>query len=348
MKKLLWVFTKKSTFVEKDIQLLSDEFFINEFHFVNFPKYKTIGSLFKLFFHLLIHKYDLIVCQFAGYQSFIPAIFYKLFKSKLLIIVGGTDCASIPEINYGNFNKKMLSFVTKFSLKNCSYISAVDESLIYQKYEYDSKYSNQGIKYFIPDIKTPMNVIYNGYNAEKWKCSINQLKEKNTFLTVAAGSDIVTLKRKGIDLIFEIVDYFPECKFIIIGLPDNFSLLRMKKNIITVPFLENKKLIEYYCKSEFYFQLSLMEGFPNALCEAMLCGCIPIVSNVAAMPKIVGNSGFILMKRDKKMLIEIITTALNSDKKSLSLKARKQIENNYTEDKRKKELSKLINDLVNS
>jgi glycosyltransferase involved in cell wall biosynthesis len=51
----------------------------------------------------------------------------------------------------------------------------------------------------------------------------------------------------------------------------------------------------------FYAQLSLSEGMPNALCEAMLCGCIPLVSNVASMPSIIADHGRVLRKRDAEL-----------------------------------------------
>lgn len=346
MKNILWIYTKRSTFVEKDIRLVSDNFKIYEFEFLNRPKYCALLSMIKLFFHLLVNlkKYDLYVCQFAGYQSFVPSIFYYFFKKKLLIIVGGTDCVSIPKINYGNFNKKLLGWVTKFSFNHCSHITAVDETLVFQKYEYDDSIGNQGIKQFVPNIKTPISVIYNGYDSAKWHRTFE--KVNNTFITVAAGSDLVTLYVKGIDIIYEVADFFPQCHFTIIGLPKGFDKFGNKKNITTLPFIQNNQLIDFYSKSEFYLQLSLTEGFPNALCEAMLCECIPIVSNVAAMPKIVGDAGFVLLKRDKKELINLIQKAIQSDKNYLSKKARERIMNNFSENNRKLEMLHLLENIM--
>lgn len=343
MRKVLWIYTKKSSFVDKDIRLCKTEFDIEEFKFTNTPKWYTIVSLIKLLIHLLINRYDIIVCQFAGYQSLLPSLLNRICKTKVLIIAAGTDCVSIPIINYGNFNKKLLSWVTKYSFKNCSYISVVDETLVYQKYTYDTRISDQGIKHFIPDIKTPISVIHYGYDSKKW--FRNRPKKRNTFLTVTAGTDAVSLKRKGIDMIYTIANRFPECTFIIIGLPAHFTLYEKKNNVLTIPFIPNDKLIDYYSEAEFYLQLSLMEGFPNALCEAMLCECIPIVSNVASMPKIVGKSGFILKKRNEHSLIELINDALVCNREELSSLARKQILN-YPEEKRKQELNNLIEKII--
>jgi glycosyltransferase involved in cell wall biosynthesis len=342
MKKLLWIYTNRSSFVEKDIRLMKDFFEINEFHFKHDSVFITVLSFIRLFIHLAFVKYELMVCQFAGYQSFIPSVFYKIFKRNLLIIVGGTDCASIPEINYGNFNRKILGRVTAFSLKNCSYITAVDETLLFQEYTYDSRISNQGIRYFVPDIKTPMNVIYNGYDPEIW--FRNREKKSNTFITVNTG--ISAIKRKGIDMIFEVSDDFPDCRFIIIGLDKFKSPFKEKPNVELFRFIPNHELINYFSSSEFYLQLSLMEGFPNALCEAMLCECIPIVSNVAAMPKIVGDAGFVLKRRDVHELKKLIKDALNSDKATMAKKARQRIQENFTEERRKSELKSLIESII--
>ncbi len=344
--KILWIYTKKSSFVEKDIQLLSDVYDVDEFSFNNTTGIKLLLSAVKQFLYLLIKnkKYKSYVCQFGGYQSILPAIFGKVFRIPFLIITGGTDCVSFPALNYGNFRKQPLKSITSLSYQLCSHISPVDESLIFQNYTYDTQFTNQGIKYFLPNLKTPLTVIYNGYSKEKW----HAISEKKiySFITVSAGYNQINIYRKGIDLIYEVAEYFPECTFTIIGIPNDFNLFPKKDNIITIPFTANNELITYYSKSEFYLQLSIIEGFPNALCEAMLCECIPIVSNVAAMPKIITNSGFILAKRDVTLLKNTIQQAIQCDKSVLSKLARKRIADNYTEEIRKNKLTELINTMI--
>jgi glycosyltransferase involved in cell wall biosynthesis len=68
-----------------------------------------------------------------------------------------------------------------------------------------------------------------------------------------------------------------------------------------------------------------MEGFPSAPCEAMLCECVPITSNVAALPHIVGDTGFILTKKNPDELETLMRTALNSDVTALGKRARQRI-----------------------
>lgn len=339
-KKILWIYTKKSSFVQRDINLISEEFHISEFKFVNIPKIYTVISLIRLFFHLILNikKYDLLITQFAGYQSLVPSLITVFFKKKSIIIVGGADCVGISSIKYGNFNKFLLSIVTKFSLKNCSHIIAVDDSLVFQKYTYIENIGNQGIKYFIPDMKTSYSVIHYGFDPEKWF----RYKDPQpySFLTVSAVDNVAHFYRKGIDLIIELAKKFPYCTFTIIGLDKNLvnSEIENLLNIHVVSFVNYDSLIEYYNNAMYYLQLSMMEGFPSAPCEAMLCECVPIVSNVAAMPQIVGDSGFILKHKDIYELVNLVQEALKSDWNVLSKKARNRIIENYPHTKRKRAL----------
>jgi glycosyltransferase involved in cell wall biosynthesis len=133
---------------------------------------------------------------------------------------------------------------------------------------------------------------------------------------------------------------------VIIGVPQSFVFENKPDNVICFPPVKNEELISHYNRATYYLQLSMAEGFPNALCEAMLCGCVPIVSDVASMPEIVSDSGFVLKKKSKSLLSELIKNVIDSDVKQLSLLARKRIEENYTEENRKEKLLKLIAELI--
>ena len=74
----------------------------------------------------------------------------------------------------------------------------------------------------------------------------------------------------------------------------------LPENVKFLGKLTPDELKKYYNKTQFYLQLSNFEGFGVAICEAMLCKCVPIVSDVNFLPEIIGDSGFVLRKRDKK------------------------------------------------
>ena len=87
----------------------------------------------------------------------------------------------------------------------------------------------------------------------------------------------------------------------------------------------------------FYLQLSLSEGFPNALCEAMLCGCIPIVSDVSSMPGIVADKGLVVKHRRVDDVVAVLEQALligATGRDQRSTEARVRIVDHFTSVKR--------------
>jgi len=148
---------------------------------------------------------------------------------------------------------------------------------------------------------------------------------------------------KGGDLILQLARKFPECKFYIAGTDKSAFLKTDIRNLIFLGKLSAIELRNYYNKCTFYFQLSIFEGFGCALSEAMLCGCIPIGSSVNIIPEIIGNSGFILGKKDITGLENIIRKVLMiENKNTLRKMARERIKNNYNIKKREQELVSLI------
>jgi glycosyltransferase involved in cell wall biosynthesis len=326
------------------MQFLSERFDLVTFNFKSDSRLGIIGLFFRQFFFLLRHIFssELVVCQFAGFHSLLPGIFARLSGRSYLVIVGGTDCVSFPSIRYGNFHKPLLAFFTRNSYRLCHHISPVHGSLIEYEYTYQDKdFPRQGILYFVPGLKKKFTVIYNGYDPEVWKpCAP---KKKGRFIMLLGFYRHFTFALKGVDLVREAAAAFPGNEFIIIGMPE----METKKhdfpaNVKLTPFIDNRELPALLSSAEFYLQLSISEGFPNAICEAMLCGCTPIGSKVAAIPDIVGNTGFILEKRDAGLLKELLQKALDDPQRSTRGEdARARVAALYTEEERKNKLLKL-------
>ncbi|HSY75386.1 MAG TPA: glycosyltransferase family 4 protein, partial [Bacteroidia bacterium] len=300
----------------------------------------------KLFLLRNIWSADLLVCEFAAYQSYLPALYGWLFGKPCLIVVGGTDAHYFPGIGYGNWQKRFLKTFTAESFKLCTHIAPKHKSLMFSEYHYDeTEPKQQGIYARLPNLKTPYTEIPNGYDAVKWKCILP--KKKNTFITVTGGLEYSFQQSlKGIDLILEVAPLFPECEFIILGAESPDILPKQLPNVKAIPPVKNDELIAIFSGCEYYMQLSMAEGFPNSICEAMLCECIPIGSEVFSIPEIIGDSGFVLKKRDVNLLRQLIGDALLADKAALMKKARARIADNYTLAQRTEKLSALCANLV--
>lgn len=345
---ILFFYPNPSTFVKKDIGFLQEKYNVVSSGFMPKKKAFTFLLLIKQFFFVLfkIGKCKIVLCKFSSYHSFVPALMAKIFNKPFVLINGGTDCVSFPSINYGNFNKSLQGKFTKWTYKLSTHIVTLHQNLVEYDYNYqDNDFPKQGFAYHIKNLNNPISEIYNGYNSEKW--FKNSEKIPNSFTTVAYGiGNERTNYLKGIDLIIDIAPEFPNCKFYLIGANDEFIEQNKVENIIAIHSISSEQLIEYYSKSEFYLQLSISEGFPNSLCEAMLCECIPIGSDVGAIPFIIDDTGFVLKKKDTNQLKELIEKALSSNKTELQIKARNRIAENFTEEKRKEKLLNLIESLI--
>ncbi len=340
-KNLIFIYPKLYTFIQTEIKLLSDEFNLVS---INQNWERKILLPFNLirqviFLVINIRKVDTILISFGGYWSFFPALFSNLLGKKVAIVMHGTDCVSFPEIEYGNLRNPILSFVTKKSLQWASIILPVSESLVYTENNYySSKTLRFGYNYHLSNIKTPYKVIHNGLNVLDWVRDNEIIRNKTSFVTVLGKGKI---KIKGVDLIIEVASRFPNSIFYLAGI-ENVKGYNIPKNIICKGRLTPEELKVLFNQSQFYLQLSNTEGFGVALCEAMLCECIPLVSDVNFLPTIVGDSGFVLKKRNSDMLVDLINMALNSDIIHLEQKARKRIKDNFSVNKRKKMLLSVL------
>lgn len=349
MARILLIATAASSFVLQDIKSLKEKHHVKLLLFRSYPKWRAAFEFIRHHFILLftLHRYQLIICQFAGYHSFFPVLFGKFFRIPVLIICGGTESVSFPSICYGNFHKKLLGWFTAYSLRHATHLAPKHPTLIDYAYTFDkSQPSRQGIKAFIKDFNTPFTIIPNGYDAEAFFPS--GTKTHSSFLTVAAGIELpFTIPLKGIDLILQIASLLPESTFTIAGCPEKFSPPVSPPNLEWVFIKDKNHLLQLYRSHEYYLQVSMSEGFPNAVCEAMLCGCIPITSDVNALPDIVGDTGFMIHHRSAEELRTAIAAALKADRTFLAIKARQRIMTLFPLSARKEKLLKLADELIN-
>ncbi len=348
-KKILYICPSKSTFILRDIQILREDFEVIEGFFKVSNKKRVPLEFIKQFFFLLrnIRKVEGVFCHFAGYSSLIPAFLGKIFKKPCFIIVAGNDASKFPDFHYGNYTRKLLGFATSQSLRMAKHILPVHESLYYQPYDYyESGAPAQGYSHFVPRAKNiPYTAIYYGYDTNQFKIQKNSNRVKNSFLTIGNLSDPYSFKRKGYDLILEVAKLHPDCTFTLVGW-DRKMKLDTTPNIKLLPFMNQMEVIDIFSKNVFYFQLSIMEGFPNALAESMLCGCIPIGSNVSGIPYIIKDTGFILKHHSVSELSDIITETKTLTKEELefkSIKANQRVAQEFTFENRKTKLIQVLN-----
>lgn len=340
--KILYIYPEPSTFIQKDINFLSGRYEVIVPGHTWKSKIATPLNFLRQTVFLIWHlrRSKAVYVMFGGYWSFLPALFGKITGKPVYIIPGGTDCVSFPSLKYGSLRKPVMRTFIKWSFRLCTGLLPVDGSLVESDYMFHqgSGHSRQGYKHFFPEINTPFRVIYNGFDPDFFS-SDPESKIADTFITVASVTSMMRFRVKGIDLLLFLAGQFSHCKFRVIGISDDVKrqLGPIPSNVTMHPFMPREQFRTLLAESQFVLQLSVSEGFPNALCEAMLCHCIPVGSAVGAIPVIIGETGFLVKSPDRDYLrirFEEILSADSLKRRELGLKARQRIAENFHISKR--------------
>lgn len=320
-KRVILVYPNMSSFVKQDKEILQKHFDIE------IVKWRGKKDILKIFYGVI--NSDITFSWFATDHAFVTVLFSRLFRKKSIVIVGGGDVAYVPDLNYGQFTfKRYKKFLTKYALKHASKAFVVDLSLKEDAIK-NAKVDGRNIEY-----------IPTGYDSNYWK---PQGEKDNIVLTVA-GINKSIVKRKGLEIFVKAASHFPNMKFVLVGKHIDNSIGHLKSiatsNVEFTGFVPDEELLNWYQKAKVYCQLSRYEGLPNALCEAMLCECVPVGTEHCGIPTAIGDSGFYAPFGDVKATANAIKKALNN--LELGKKARERIKKEFTIERREKELIREI------
>jgi glycosyltransferase involved in cell wall biosynthesis len=342
--------TSNAGFILTDQKILEKHFSVKPYPINNRNGISYIISLIKMTLFLLLNgkKAAIYFIRFADWHTALLTLFKKLYRKKLVIVVGGFDAFHLPEYAYGVYHRKFRGWCAKYSLRNATLILPNSPCLIENTNTYaSSRPISGGIKHFVPTIKGEIKVVYNGFDTNFWTTD-NTIEKKNIVITVARVNTLRNFYLKGVDSFIELASRLPAYKFRIIGLNREF----LSKNSISVPdnldvieFLPPHELLKFYQEAKVFCLLSLTEGMSNVLCEAMLCECVPVGSNVTFIPEIIGDSGYIIDHRNIEEMKDKVEAALKSNP-SMGKLAKQRILENYSFEIREKALIKIIEELL--
>jgi len=323
---VLFVYSSFQSFVKKDFEILKNHFILKE------VKWQGKRDIFKILSGVLWS--DITYSWFASDHAFITVLLSRLFKRKSIVIVGGVDAAYVPEINYGRFTQGFFKRkMTVFALKHASKVLVVDPSLKDDVIK-NAKVDGKNIEY-----------VPTGYDPDYWK---SKAKKENIVLTVGGVVDSV-VKRKGFKTFVKAAEHIPNLKFVIVGKHIDSSVNALKEisknNVEFTGFVSDEELLRWYQKSKVYCQLSRYEGLPNALCEAMLCECVPVGTKNCGIPTAIGKTGFYVKYNAEKETADAISKALKNQ--NFGKKARDRIKTNFPLNSRETKLLKIIKSLIN-
>jgi len=274
-----------------------------------------------------VRKCRVVYTWKAGWHSLIALIIARIYRKKIVVAAGGHDVASIPEIDYGAFADGHFlreGLPARVVLNHADVILAISKSACGEIYR---RANPKRVK-----------VVYCGASPDMFAVG----KKKEEMVVTVSALSWENVRRKGVDRFVIAARYF-NIPFVVIGkfVDDSIEYLRSiaPENVVFTGYIEDDELANWLQRAKVYAQLSKHEGFGISVAEAMLCGCIPVVTRVYALPEVVGDAGFYASDA-----VEAITNALGAPE-SLGIEARERILRLFSLDKREKELVKIIKEV---
>lgn len=344
--RILYCFPRISTFIQRDITELSKRFDVHVHNLDATPSWKLPFRLVHQFVWLVRNKAwkrDCI-CHFSGYHALLPAWLCR----RTFIILAGSDCASIPAIRYGNHARLLMGRATCWAAAHATRLLPVHGSLMYRVQHFSNTVpAEQGLLAFGPRIATPWTVVPYGFDAGFWIPGAAAKRNPELFICVPgpATPNNKLHRLKGVDVVLAIAERLPQAHFLVVGVAEPVTYAQVSANVSFRPHLDRESLRDLYRAASFHLQLSRSEGMPNALCEAMLCGCIPVVSAISSMPEIVRGIGFIQEHDDPDQGAALCNIALNlsaAERTERSNAARERIVRKYPLERRSDQVNQLL------
>ena len=271
------VYNHPGRWINNDLDLLRRHFNVTEYVFKRDKKTVNLKNLIK--------NSDVLFLWFASHHGLRAVRYAKKYNKKIVTVSGGYDVSTIK--GYGLASSVKTRWIPKYILKNSDVILAFSNSA---KREIENIVDNKNV------------IVSFGIDTDKFYPGG---KKEDVALTVAY-LDKVSWERKGINRFVELAYAFAQqnrkTKFIVAGKQSDdivkkiasMHILNMVPNVNFTRYLSAEDLLKEYQKAKVYVQLSKHEGFGATVAEAMLCDCIPIVSNKGSLPEVIGYSGIVV------------------------------------------------------
>ena len=291
MKRLLYVHSRKASFVAIDREILAERYEVEDLYQPGrWPNPIAVVEG--------VRRADVVFGWFASWHTFFPITLAWLLRKPTVLIIGGFDTADMPDIGYGYQQGGLRRWASRWIMSRASRLIT------------NSDYSLSEISRNTPISPSRVTVVHHGVPDPFGRAGAHK---ERLALTVGA-IDRGTLVQKGQLPFVQAAGEQPDVKFVFAGkwLDDAIGELRAvaPQNVEFTGWLSDEDLRALYLRAAVYVQASRHEGFGLAVAEAMLAGCVPVVMNVTAMPEVVGDAGVLIESQRPDAVADGIRRAL--------------------------------------
>lgn len=273
---------------------------------------------------------DIVYGWFADLPNLDTGVLCRLLRKRFVLAIAGYEVASLQDIGYGLQRRHLTRLVVRQCLRNASTILVLHRGLSYQT------------RTLYPEIGDKIEVVPPGFDASFW---VPGDDGPRTLVTTVISSDILPrFQVKGGPMVLEVARRCPGLSFVAVGVVPRLQDLvigQAPPNVRFVSRVSQEELRRIFQASSMYLQFSIQEVFPNAVCEAMLCGCVPVVSPLPVMREVVGDAGFVVSAANSNVYASALKEALEQTD-TLRARARERIASLYPLEKRRSELQRVL------
>jgi glycosyltransferase involved in cell wall biosynthesis len=290
--RVLYVIPRRNTFTDIDREVLSRRFEVTEYYQPG--QRPRLGELIAK-----MRRCDVVFAWFASWHSLAALSLARLLRKPSVLVVGGFDTASIPEIGYGWQRGGIRQTVSRRTMRMATRLVTNSRNSLHEIE------TNVGLD------PRRVAVVYHGLEdrfgelastpRERLALSVGVVRRRN-------------LERKGLRPFVRAGAHLPDVQFVLAGSwkDDAIDLLRHEAsgNVSFTGYLDDADLDALFRRAGVYVQASRHEGFGLSLAEAMLAGCVPVVTQAGALPEVVGDVGVTVASPDPELVADGVRRAL--------------------------------------
>jgi glycosyltransferase involved in cell wall biosynthesis len=323
VRRILFVHSRRASFIELDRQLLGERYEVRDL-------YQPGRGANPLAVLRAVRKCDVVVGWWASWHTLWPITWARALRRPSVLIVGGIDTASLPEIDYGYQRGGLKRLASRWIMRRARVLAT------------NSRYSQLEIERNIGIPPGRVTVTYHGVPDPFGELPAG---EREPIALTVGAIDRRNLERKGLRAFTAAAAELPDVSFVLAGewVDDAVEELRRiaPANVRLTGWIEEDELLDLYRRATVYVQASQHEGFGVSVAEAMLAGCVPVVTAVGALPEVVDDAGVRLDGAEPAQVAAGVRQALALDA-STRARAREHVLREFSVDDRRRALHELV------
>jgi glycosyltransferase involved in cell wall biosynthesis len=327
LKKLLYVHSRKASFVAIDREILAERYEVRDWYQPG--RLPNVIGLIPA-----VIRSDVVFGWFASWHTFFPITLAWLLRKPSVMIIGGFDTANMPDIGYGYQQGGLRRWASRWIMRRARRLVT------------NSNYSLSEITANTPIPPERVTVIHHGVPDP-----FGGLPEgEREAMALTVGHLVTsTLMQKGHQPFVEAASHLPDVRFVFVGKAHDDAIDTLRglagDNVEFTGWVSDDELYDLYRRGRVYVQASRHEGFGLAVAEAMLAGCVPVVMNVTAMPEVVGDAGILLSSQDPEAVASGVREALALDA-SAPARARERILSEFPMERRREGILRVVGEAI--